>query len=1031
MSTAKERLEQGRRTFTDIFVQRPVLATVINLMILLVGLRAMGMLDVRQYPETENTVVTVTTAYPGAGSETIKGFITTPLQQAIAEVEGIDYLESTSIQGSSTIKANMKLNVDAGTAVSNIQAKVASKRNQLPAEAEDPVITATTGDTTALMYIAFDSKEMSRPQITDYLTRVVQPQLQALEGVGRANVYGQPFAMRVWLDPERMAALNVTAEEVGAALQANNYLSGAGSTKGKYVTESLLVTTDAADPDTFRNLIVRKDGDSLVRLHEVAKIELGGERYDSTAWRDGVTAAFIAIESAPGANPLNVARRVTDLIPKLREALPEGLNVFIPYDGSQYIADSIDEVFRTLGEALLIVLTVVFLSLGSLRASLIPAVAVPLSLIGGLFVMYLLGFSINLLTLLSMVLAIGLVVDDAIVVVENVHRHIEEGMKRREAAIRGARELAMPIIAMTTTLLAVYAPIGFMDGLVGTLFTEFAFTLAAAVLISGVVALTLSPMLCSKSLHDQAKEGWFEHLVERFFTGLANGYRRALTATLKTPWLTVIFAACVLGSSWLMFITSKHELAPTEDQGILFFMATAPRTATLDYHEAYAKQLEEVFNQFPEKSMAFFILGMQSNTVFGGFKMRPYKERGPDERSQMAIQPLLQGAVGQVAGFNTVLFPKAALPGAARGLPLQFVITSDQDYEELTANADALIGKAMASGKFMFLTKDVEMDRPVVTLRIDRDRAGDLGISMADIGRNLGGLLAEAEVNRFNMDGRSYKVIPQLGREFRLNEEALDRYRVRAADGTLVPLSSLLTIERGVEPSTRAQFQQMNAVTVSGLMKPGVSMGDAVAFLEGEAHTLFPPGYGWDYTGESRQFTHEGSALQSTFILALVVIYLVLAAQYESWRDPLIILVSVPMSLAGALAFITLGFASLNIYTQVGLITLIGVVAKNGILIVEFANKLQMQEGLNRHDAVIKAATIRLRPILMTSVSLVVAMVPLLTATGPGAVSRFGIGLTIAAGLGIGTLFTLFVQPAFYQLMAGTTTPRRRRRKWR
>ena len=1006
------------QAFTDLFVRRPVLATVVNLMILLVGLRAMGMLEVRQYPETLNTVVTVTTQYPGASSETVKGFITTPLQQAIAEVDGIDYLEATSKQGTSTIKANMKLNVDAGTAVSNIQAKVASKRNQLPADAQDPVINATTGDTTALMYIAFDSEQMSRPQITDYISRVVQPQLQALAGVGKANVYGQPFAMRVWLDPERMAALNVTASDVSAALRANNFLSGAGEMKDKYIRRELLVTTDAGDPETFRNLVVREEGGTLVRLHQVAEVELGGERYDSTAWRDGITASFIGIEAAPGANPLDVAGRVTELIPKLREGAPEGLNIFIPYDASRYISDSIDEVFTTLGEALLIVLTVVFLSLGSVRAALIPAVAVPLSLIGALFVMYLLGYSINLLTLLSMVLAIGLVVDDAIVVVENVHRHIEAGLGRMAAAMQGARELALPIIAMTTTLLAVYAPIGFMEGLVGTLFTEFAFTLAAAVLISGVVALTLSPMLCSKALHEAKNEGWFEHKVERFFGGLSNGYRRALTATLVTPWLTVLFAAAILVSLYFMFVTSKSELAPTEDQGILFFMATAPRSATLDYHEAYTAQLNEIFDEYPEKADAFFILGMQSHTVFGGFKMKPFSEREPGERSQMAIQPMLQGAVAQVAGFNTVLFPKAALPGAARGLPLQFVITSDRGFEELTNTANELIGRGMASGKFMFLTKDVEMDRPVTTLRIDRDRAGDLGIAMSAIGRNLADLLAEAEVNRFNMEGRSYKVIPQLGREFRLDDGALDRYRVRAADGTLIPLSALVTVEHGVEPSTRAQFQQMNAVTVSGMMKPGVSMGDAVAFLEGEARTLFPAGTGWDYTGESRQFTQEGQALMTTFVLALVVIYLVLAAQYESWRDPLIILVSVPMSLAGALAFITLGYASLNIYTQVGLITLIGVVAKNGILIVEFANKLQVQQGLNRHDAVIEAAAIRLRPILMTSVSLVVAMVPLLTATGPGAVSRFGIGLTIAAGLGIGTLFTLFVQPAFYQLMA-------------
>jgi multidrug efflux pump len=1001
--------------FTDIFVRRPVLASVINLLILFVGLRSIGMLEVRQYPETLNTVVTVTTNYPGASSEMVKGFITTPLQQAIAEADGIDYITSTSKQGVSKIEANMKLNFDASTAVSNIQAKVASRRNVLPADAEDPVINSTTGERTALMYIAFDSETMSRPQITDYIQRVVKPQLQALEGVGKASVFGQEFAMRVWLDPARMAALDVTAQQVADALRANNYLSGAGGTKGKYVREDLLVTTDIGDQEAFRNLVLREENGTLVRLEDIARVELGGESYESTAWRDGVTASFIGVEAAPGANPLDVAQRVTELMPRIRANLPEGLNAMIPYDGSRYISDAIEEVYRTLGEALLIVLAVVYLSLGSLRASLVPAVAVPLSLIGAAFIMYLLGYSLNLLTLLSMVLGIGLVVDDAIIVVENVHRHIEQGMGRVEAAIQGARELALPIIAMTTTLLAVYAPIGFMGGLVGTLFTEFAFTLAGAVLISGVVALTLSPMLSARFLKPATAEGRFEKAVERFFHWLAGSYKRLLSRSLETVPITLLFALAVLVSIYFMFVTSKSELAPTEDQSILFFMATAPRTATLDYHKAYSAQLSEIFNQYPEKSDAFFILGMDSNTVFGGFKMKSYTER---ERTQMAIQPELQGAVSQVAGFNTVLFPRASLPGSGGGLPVQFVITTDQEYDQLVNIADQFIGRAMQSGQFMFLTKTVEMDRPNITIHVDRERAADLGISMADIGKNLSNLLAGAEVNRFSMAGRSYKVIPQVDRNFRLNAAMLEEYRIRAASDELVPLSSVVTLQPGVEPSTRNQHQQLNALTVQGVAMPGVSMGEALATLETLGGEIFPRGFGHDYTGESRQFIEEGSALVTTFILALIVIYLVLAAQYESWRDPFIILISVPMSLAGALAFITLGFTTLNIYTQVGLITLIGVVAKNGILIVEFANQLQKNKGLSKHDAVIEAASIRLRPILMTTASLVVAMVPLLMAAGPGAVSRFSIGLTIAAGLGIGTLFTLFVQPAFYILLA-------------
>jgi multidrug efflux pump len=1002
-------------SFTDLFVRRPVLASVVNLLILLIGLRAIGLLEVRQYPETLNTVVSVTTNYPGASSELVQGFITTPLQQAIVEADGIDYLTSSSKQGVSKIEAHMRLNYDASTAVSNIQAKVASKRNVLPADAEDPVIDSTTGERTALMYIAFDSESMSRAQITDYINRVVKPQLQALEGVGKANVFGQEFAMRIWLDPARMAALNVTAGQVADALRANNYLAGAGDVKGKYVREDLLVTTDVGDPDAFRRLVVREDAGTLVRLGDIAEVELGGESYESTAWRDGITASFIGVEAAPGANPLDVARRVTELVPKLRANVPEGLHLMIPYDGSRYISDAIDEVYRTLGEALLIVLGVVYLTLGSFRAALVPAVAVPLSLIGGAFVMYLLGYSINLLTLLSMVLAIGLVVDDAIIVVENVHRHIEQGMGKLEAALQGGRELALPIVAMTTTLLAVYAPIGFMGGLVGTLFTEFAFTLAGAVLISGVVALTLSPMLSARFLKTATAEGRFERAVGHFFDRLANGYKRLLASSLETISITLLFALAVLVSIYFMLVTSKQELAPTEDQGILFFMATAPRTATLDYHQAYATQLNQIFDQYPEKADSFFILGMESNSVFGGFKMKSYTER---ERSQMQLQPILQGAVSQVAGFDTVLFPRASLPGSGGGLPIQFVITTDQGFERLVEVGDQLIGRAMQSGKFMFLNKSVEFDRPVTTIRVDRERAGDLGISMAEIGRNLANLLAGGEVNRFSMAGRSYKVIPQVERQFRLDPAMLENYRIRSSNGDLVPLASLVSLEPGVEPASRNQHQQLNALTVQGIALPGVSMGEALETLQTLAGELFPKGFGYDYTGESRQFIEEGSALATTFVLALIVIYLVLAAQYESWRDPLIILVSVPMSMAGALAFITLGFASLNIYTQVGLITLVGVVAKNGILIVEFANKLQLTQGLSKRDAVVEAASIRLRPILMTSVSLVVAMVPLLTAAGPGAVSRFSIGLTIAAGLGIGTLFTLFVQPAFYLLLA-------------
>jgi len=1002
---------------TDIYIQRPVLASVVSLLILVVGLRSLTSLEVRQYPQTQDTVVTISTSYPGASSELVKGFITTPLQQAIAEAQGIDYLSSTSTQGSSVIEAHMRLNYPPNAAVAEIQAKVASRRNVLPEDAQDPVISSRTGDATALMYLAFYSRQMHASQINDYLLRVVQPKLQALPGVATARLIGdKTFAMRIWLDPRRMAALGVTAQDVADVLRANNFLSGIGQARGEYHVIDLSATTDVADVEDFRNLVVRSSDESLVRLRDVARTELGSEDYETSTWYKGEPAIFVGVEQAPGSNPLTVAGYVHEAMEEIRSQLPSGLEAHIPYDASAFIQDSIDEVFTTLVEAVLIVLVVIFLSLGSLRAAIVPAVAVPLSLVGAAFLMLLAGFSVNLLTLLAMVLAIGVVVDDAIVVVENVHRHIEMGKSRFQAAVDAARELGLPIIAMTTTLIAVYAPIGFMGGLVGTLFTEFAFSLAGAVLISGIVALTLSPMLSSKVLQPAGNPGRFERAVEHFFERLAGFYLRRLQSALTYLPATMLFAAVVLGSIYFMFTSTSDELAPTEDQSILFFRAVAPQTASLEYNEAYTREIVEAFEAVPEYHESFLLLGFRGddNVVFGGFKMQQPALR---ERSQMQILPEVQGSLSQIAGFQLAVFPRPSLPGSS-GLPFQFVIQSDSSFQELDRVASQLVGRGMASGKFLFLQKSVEFSRPKAVLVIDRDRAADLGISMADIGRNLATLLGGNHVNRFSLDGRSYKVIPQAEREFRLTPEMLGDFYLRSASGEQVPLSSLVSLERSVEPSKRAQFQQLNALTVEGLMAPGVSEGEAMATIEQLAREEFPLGFSSDYTGATRQFAQQGSALVVTFFMSLLVIYLVLAAQFESWRDPLIILVSVPMSIAGALAFLTLGFATINIYTQVGLITLIGLIAKNGILIVEFANQLQIEKGLDKRGAIERASTIRLRPILMTTVAMLVAMVPLLTASGPGAVSRFHIGLVITTGLGIGTLFTLFVVPAVYLLLA-------------
>ncbi|MGR8931421.1 MAG: efflux RND transporter permease subunit [Gammaproteobacteria bacterium] len=1004
--------------FTDLFIRRPVLASVVSLLILVLGLRAISVLELRQYPETENTVVTVTTNYPGADGELIKGFITYPLQQAMAEADGIDYLSSTSRQGSSVIEAHMRLNYDPNAAVAEIQAKVASQRNVLPAEAEDPVITSQTGERTALMYIALYSDTLEAAQLSDYILRVIQPKIQAVPGVGKAKVLGnKTFAMRVWLDPMRMAALGVTAADVSEVLKANNYLSGVGATKGNFVKIDLRATTDAVDEAEFRNMVISNRNGALVRLQDIADTELGSEDYDAVNWYKGKMAIFMGIEQAPGANPLTVAKAVKGLLKEIERDLPDAMKVLLPYDASQFIEDSINEVFDTLMEAIAIVLVVIFLSLGSIRAALVPAVTVPLSLIGGAFLMLAMGFSVNLLTMLALVLAIGLVVDDAIVMVENIHRHIEEGQPRMQAAIMGARELGLPVIAMTTTLIAVYAPIGFMGGLVGTLFTEFSFSLAGAVLVSGVVALTLSPMMSSRFLAEAGHPGRFELAVEHFFTWLARNYQRLLHKVLEYPSAIVVFAALVLVSIYFMFMLANKELAPTEDQSILFAIATAPQTATLHYNETYARELISQFERIPEYKESFLLMGFggDTSTVFSGFKMPSTFER---ERSQQQIMPELQAKVANVAGFQIAVIPRPSLPGSGGGLPLQFVMVTDADYTKLDQVADEIVDKAMQSGKFAFMNKDVNFNRPQTTLIIDRDRAADLGIDMREIGRNMATLLGGQYVNRFSLQGRSYKVIPQVDDSARMDLSKLANYYLRTASGGQVPISSLVKLEDSVEPGKRTQFQQLNSLTINAMMKPGVGLGDAMAYMEQLAEEIFPRGFSFDYTGASRQYAQQGSALILTFFMSLLIIYLVLAAQFESWRDPLIIMISVPLSIASALAFIMLGFASVNIYTQVGLITLIGLIAKNGILIVEFANQLQLREKLDRFKAVEQAATIRLRPILMTTVSMIVAMVPLLMASGPGAASRFDIGLVIATGLGIGTLFTLFVVPAFYLLLA-------------
>ncbi len=1005
-------------SFTDVFVRRPVLATVLSLLILLLGLRSIGLLELREYPRTERAVVTVTTAYPGADADLVQSFITAPLQRAIAEANGLDYVLSDSRQGVSIIEAVMQLNYDGNAAVAEIQAKVAGQRNQIPTEALDPTIDVRTEQGWALMYIGFSSDVMRASEITDYLMRGVIPRMQAIPGVSRAQVMGdQQLAMRVWLDPRRMASQDVTALDVRAALRRENVQAGIGQTQDDLLQVNLSAATGMSSVEEFENLILRSNGNTLVRLADVAEIELNARNLNQVSWYSGQPSTLVAIETGPGANPIDVSRAIRALLPDVERQLPPNLTMALTHDGSEYIEASIAEVYRTLFEAVAIVLLLIFLALGSARAAIVPAISVPLSLIGGTFIMLLLGFSLNLLTLLAMLLAIGLVVDDAIIVVENVHRHMAAGKSRLDAALTGARELGLPIIAMTTTLLAVYAPIGFMGGLVGIVFTEFAFALAGAVLISGIVALTFSPVLSSMVLKTSAEQGRFERAVEHFFERLAATYRRWLHRSLDYRPVTFYFSAVMLLGIYFMFVTSQTEFAPVEDREAINIQMTAPHTATLQYTEAHTRRLVDLFETIPEYARSFLMLGGGGSpaVTFGGFRLQPIAER---ERSQMEIQPILQRLVQEVPGVQIGVFSFPALPGAAAGPPVQFVITGDQDFQELDRLAGDMVAAAMQSGRFLFASKSSDMALPQVRVHVDRDRAGDLGVDMEAIGFTLSTLLGEGHVNRFSQAGRSYEVIPQVARRYRASEAVLENYHVRSRDGQLIPLSAVVSFDRRVEPTRRMELQQLNAITVNAVPSPGVSLGAALDFFEALAAETFPREVSYDYLGEARQFRQQGEALVVTFFLSLLVIYLVLAAQFESWRDPLIILMSVPMTIAGAMLFVTLGFATINLYTQVGLITLIGLVAKNGILIVDFANRMRDHEGMALREAVEAAAAIRLRPILMTTVAMLVAMVPLLLATGPGAVSRFHIGLVVFTGLGIGTVFTLFVVPAFYVLLA-------------
>ena len=1005
--------------FTDIFIRRPVLATVVSLLLLVLGLRSVELLPVLQFPRTQNAVVTVTTTYVGADPALVAGFITAPLENSIAQANGIDYMTSSSRQSVSTITANLRLNYDPDKALTEINTKVNAVLNQLPQGAQQPTLSVQIGQTIDAMYIGFSSQVLPANKITDYLVRVVQPRLQAVEGVQTAEILGQKlFALRAWLESDKLAAYGLTAADVQQALAANNFLAALGSTKGQMVQVNLTASTSLHSVDEFKRLIVKQKDNAIVRLEDVANVTLGSEDYESAVGFDGKQAVYIGIQVAPSANLLEVIKRVRDAFPAIQAQLPQGLDGRIVYDSTKFVNSSINEVVKTIAEALVIVTLVVFAFLGSLRSVIIPTIAIPLSLVSTFTVMLILGFSVNLLTLLALVLAIGLVVDDAIIVVENVNRHLEQGMRPMEAALVAARELANPIIAMTVVLIAVYVPIGFLGGLTGALFTEFAFSLVGAVTISAVIALTLSPMMCSRMLkpHDASGRGWEAHLVawlDRAFESLHRRYERLLHGTLDYVPVTAVFALIVLGSIYFLYAGAKSELAPQEDQGVLIASSTGAANATLQQRELYTRQVYEKFAAHPETDHVFQ-LDVPGRTI-AGMVLKPWDERA---RTATQLQPAVQQEMNQIAGLQTVMFQPPPLPGA-RGLPVEFAIQTTEPFERLNEVSRTFLQEAQKSGRFIFIDSDLKFDQPQATVVIDRELAAQLGLSMRDVGNALSAMVGGGYVNYFSLYDRSYKVIPQVRQADRLNADQLRGYYLRAANGDMVPLATIAHIETKVVPQTLNHFQQQNSATIAGVQFPGVSQGEALAYLRDLAARTLPEGYSVDYSGQLRQFVQESSALLVTFFFALIIIYLTLAALFESFRDPVIILVSVPMSICGALIFISLGVggASLNIYTEVGLVTLIGLISKHGILIVEFANNLQ-REGQAKRKAIETAAGIRLRPILMTTAAMVLGVVPLITASGAGAVSRFNMGLVIAAGIAIGTLFTLFVVPAMYMLLA-------------
>lgn len=1010
-------------SFSDLFIRRPVLSTVLACMILLLGFQGIFGLSIRQYPKVDETAITITTAYPGASADLIQGFISAPIARAVASTENIDYVTSSSRPSSSTVTVEMKLGSNPDVALAEVLSKVQGVRGNLPDGAKDPVIVKGTGQQFAMMYISMQNPNMTKEQLTEYIERVIRPRISTVEGVADVQIFGaQEYSMRIWIDPIRLAARGATAVDVLTAINNSNFLSAPGNTQNEYVVSSITVHSTLQTPEAFSELPIRSTNGQVVRLRDVARVELGAENTDTRVSFNGKPGTFLAIFPTPAANPLTTAAALTKLVPQIQDTLPKGMTIEIVYDATGQISASIEEVFKTIAEAVAIVIVVILLFLGSFRSVMMPIVTIPLSLVGVCFILFAVGYSINLLSLLAMVLAIGLVVDDAIVVVENIHRHMEEDhMSPMQAAFNGMREIATAIVAMTITLAAVFAPLAFTGGLTGALFREFAVTLAGSVVLSGLIAMTITPMMSARLLKPGA-HGRFQRIVDGTFSRVERVYERAVTASLRNRPVTLIIVIALVALTGFMFTKTSTELAPEEDQGFLLSIVTAPRYATSDYTETYVNQMLGLVKDIPETRAQFSAVafGGATNSAFVGFAFKDWAER---KRNSKELQADIQGRLAKVAGVQAFVFAPPTLPGSGGGLPISMVVRSTGDPSEVFEQAENIKNKAQASGRFIVVQNSMAYDAPQVTVTIDRERAAALNLPIADIGNTLTLLVGGAEVAQFDRDSNSYDIIPQVPIEFRDNPEKLGEYFVRSVDGKMVPLSAVVKISTNASPAAIEQFNQLNSSTITALPLPGVTTGDGLKVLEDLAKENLPDTFFVDYSGQSRQEKEQGNTILIAFAAAVVVIYLVLAAQFESFRDPLIIMMAVPLSIFGAIVPLNIGLGTLNIYTQVGLITLIGLITKHGILLVEFANQQREMHGMRRRDAIIASAKVRLRPILMTTAAMALGVVPLIVSSGAGAAARYSMGLVIFTGILVGTMFTLFVVPMFYTFIASKDLP--------